>query len=62
VGYDDIALAAHFHPPLSTVCQPIADAGEALVTSLLAQLAGERCQSTQLSTTLVVRDSSQPPA
>jgi len=62
VGYDDIALAAHFHPPLSTVCQPIADAGEALVTSLLAQLAGERGQSTQLTTTLVVRESSQAPA
>ena len=61
VGYDDIALAAHFHPPLSTVCQPIADAGEALVTSLLAQLAGERGQSTQLTTTLVVRESSLAP-
>lgn len=61
VGYDDIALAAHFHPPLSTVCQPIADAGEALVQCLLAQLAGGRGQSTQLTTRLVVRDSSRLP-
>ena len=62
VGYDDIALAEHFHPPLSTVHQPIADAGEALVQSLLSQLAGERCRSVQLPTTLVVRDSSAPRA
>lgn len=60
VGYDDIALAEHFHPPLSTVRQPIADAGQALVQSLLSQLAGERCRSVQLATTLVVRDSSGP--
>jgi len=58
VGYDDIALAAHFHPALSTVRQPMADAGQALVQALLAQLAGERRQSIQLPTTLVVRDSS----
>jgi len=62
VGYDDIALAEHFHPPLSTVRQPIADAGQALVQSLLSQLAGERCRSVQLATTLVVRDSSAPRA
>ena len=61
VGYDDIALAEHFHPSLSTVRQPIADAGQALVQSLLSQLAGERRHSTQLATTLVVRDSSGAP-
>jgi len=58
VGYDDIALAEHFHPPLSTVRQPIADAGQALVQSLLSQLAGERGRSTVLATELVVRASS----
>lgn len=63
VGYDDIALAEHFHPALSTVRQPMADAGHALVQALLAQLAGERSQSIQLPTTLVVRSSSgAPPA
>jgi len=59
VGYDDITLAAHFHPPLTTVRQPIAEAGQALVTLLLDQLKGERQRSTLLSTELVVRDSSR---
>jgi len=58
VGYDDIALAEHFHPALSTVRQPIADAGQALVRSLLEQLAGVRSRSIALPTTLVVRASS----
>jgi DNA-binding LacI/PurR family transcriptional regulator len=59
VGYDDIALAEHFHPPLSTVAQPIAEAGQLLVQLLLTQLAGKRVSSCQLETRLVVRQSSQ---
>ena len=58
VGYDDIALAAHFVPPLSTVRQPIEAAGEALVELLLAQLAGEPRRSVLLPTELVARQSS----
>jgi DNA-binding LacI/PurR family transcriptional regulator len=58
VGYDDIALAAHFHPPLSTVRQPIEQAGVLLVESLLAQLAGEPSAPKLLPTELVVRRSS----
>jgi DNA-binding LacI/PurR family transcriptional regulator len=57
VGYDDIALAAHFVPPLSTVRQPIEAAGEALVELLLAQLAGEARRSALLPTELIVRQS-----
>ena len=57
-GYDDIALAAHFHPALTTVSQPIVEAGEALVDSLLAQLGGDRAQPRELDTRLVVRESS----
>ena len=56
-GYDDIELARYFHPPLTTVRQPIAAAGEALVDELLSQLAGERPKSTVLPTTLQVRES-----
>ena len=59
VGYDDIALAAHFIPPLSTVAQPIAEAGRVLVALLLAQLAGQRLGSRLLDTALVLRDSSR---
>jgi DNA-binding LacI/PurR family transcriptional regulator len=58
-GYDDIALAEHFHPPLTSVAQPIDEAGRLLVQLLLAQLAGGRVDSRQLQTELRVRQSSQ---
>jgi len=58
VGYDDIPVAQFFHPALSTVRQPMAEAGEQLVDALLAQLAGEPPRSRILETTLVVRESS----
>jgi DNA-binding LacI/PurR family transcriptional regulator len=59
VGYDDIALAAHFHPPLTTVSQPIEMAGVMLVETLLSQLAGERVAAKLLPTELIIRQSSQ---
>ncbi len=59
VGYDDIDLAAHCHPALSTIRQPIATGGRALVESLLAILEGQKVRSTVLRTELVVRDSSR---
>lgn len=59
VGYDDIAQAAYFHPPLTTVRQPVDQAGQALVQSLLAQMEGERSVPVLLATQLIVRDSSQ---
>ncbi len=60
VGYDDIALAAHFHPPLTTVRQPVDQAGELLVEALLSQLDGARPESRQLATELVHRESAGP--
>lgn len=59
VGYDDIPLAAFFHPALTTVRQPIAQAGEELVDSLLAQLEGAAPACRLLATELVVRESSR---
>lgn len=60
VGYDDVELAAYFNPPLSTVRQPMREAGIALVESLLVQLLDPALPpSTVLETGLVVRESSQ---
>lgn len=42
VGYDDMPLAAYSDPPLTTVHQPVAEAGVELVEALLGQLRGER--------------------
>ncbi len=58
VGYDDIALARYFHPPLSTVQQPIAAAGEALVSAVLALAEQRPAHPHLLETSLVVRQSS----
>jgi DNA-binding LacI/PurR family transcriptional regulator len=58
VGYDDVALAAYTHPTLSTVRQPITEAGEVMAQALLSQLEGETISSIALDTQLVLRDSS----
>ncbi|HEX5341886.1 MAG TPA: LacI family DNA-binding transcriptional regulator [Duganella sp.] len=58
VGYDDIPLSSYFHPPLTTVQQPIQEAGRALVASLLELTEGRPAPSLQLPTQLIVRASS----
>ena len=55
VGYDDIELSTYFHPPLTTIRQPIRAAGQALVNSLLALVDGQAPGSSQLPTELIVR-------
>lgn len=57
-GYDNIAAAAYTHPPLTTVHQPMNEAGQCLVTAVLQQIKGERAASLMLPTTLVTRASS----
>lgn len=57
VGYDDIELARYFHPPLTTVRQPLVAAGEALVSALLALAEGKTVLPVLLPTELVVRQS-----
>jgi DNA-binding LacI/PurR family transcriptional regulator len=57
-GYDDIELSSYFHPPLTTVRQPMADAGRALVSTLLELAEGRSATSQQLPTELIVRASS----
>jgi DNA-binding LacI/PurR family transcriptional regulator len=56
-GFDDIPLAAYFRPSLTTVRQPIAEVGVAIVDALSTQLAGQPALPVQLPAALVVRDS-----
>jgi DNA-binding LacI/PurR family transcriptional regulator len=58
VGFDDIAMAAHMHPSLTTVRQDVARGAELLVDSLLRRIAGENTASVVLPGELVVRESS----
>jgi DNA-binding LacI/PurR family transcriptional regulator len=57
VGFDDVVLAAHYHPPITTVRQPIEAGGRALVTSLLSFLDNVTPRSQILPTELIVRAS-----
>jgi DNA-binding LacI/PurR family transcriptional regulator len=61
VGFDDIALAAHVHPSLTTVRQSITAAGPALVQLLDDQLRGVSRTPAVLPTELIIRESSLPP-
>ncbi len=62
VGYDDVELSAHFNPPLSTVRQPIHEAGAVLVDELLMLLDGKTPPPfALLETRLIVRESSRVP-
>lgn len=62
VGFDDSVLAAAARPPLTTVRQEVSEKGRAAVTAIAAVLAGEHPAPVVLPTTLVVRDSTAPPA
>lgn len=57
VGYDDIAAAAWVTPPLTTIRQPLREAGHALVHAVAAQVRGEMPNSSLLPTELIKRES-----
>ena len=63
VGFDDSPAAASAAPPLTTVRQPVVEMGRVALRTLLQLARGERVDShhVQLSTTLVVRESTAPP-
>lgn len=56
-GYDDLDLAAHTSPPLTSVRQDIARGATTLVDLLLARLHGKPTESVVLESELVVRRS-----
>ncbi|MFG6448308.1 LacI family DNA-binding transcriptional regulator [Roseateles sp. BYS180W] len=56
-GYDDIPLAAYCDPPLSSVHQPVAEAGAVLVRTLLQLMDGHSVVPQTLPVHLVLRAS-----
>lgn len=63
-GFDDIPIARHINPPLTSVHVPIAELGERATAKLLAAL-GDKTRHVRrhdvLGTTLVIRSSCGPP-
>jgi DNA-binding LacI/PurR family transcriptional regulator len=57
-GFDDIALAGHTTPPLTTVRQDISRAGRLIVQKLMDQISGRPARSTLLPVELILRESS----
>ncbi len=58
VGFDDISLAAHYTPPLTTIRQDIPTSGEVMVHNLMRFLKDGLVTRTILPVELIVRDSS----
>ena len=63
IGFDDIAIASHTQPALTTIRQPSHEMGSAAATMLLAHLAGEPLPDKPLvlPTSLVIRESAPAP-
>jgi LacI family transcriptional regulator len=62
VGFDDIPLARHFDPPLTTIRLPANELGAAAGRALVDRLAGRPTSDrTLLPTELIVRDSTAVP-
>jgi LacI family transcriptional regulator len=61
VGFDDIPLAAHFDPPLTTLRLPAFDLGLTAGRALLDRIAGREVPArTLLPTVLITRSSTTP--
>lgn len=59
IGFDDIVLADHWQPSLTTISQPFRRIGFTLMQTLLAVLSGENtCPQTLMEPGLVIRQSS----
>ena len=64
VGFDDLPVARWISPPLTTVRQPLAEMGRTAAAMLGDLVGGKplRSRRVELSTELVVRESTAPPA
>jgi DNA-binding LacI/PurR family transcriptional regulator len=63
VGFDDIAMAAHTNPPLTTIDQPKNHLGKLAMRMLRQMIQGEAIQGkgyTLVESPLVVRESTGP--
>lgn len=63
IAYDDLPLAEHLNPPLTTVRMPLAELGAAAVDALVAQLRGEGSGGRVVEThpEVIARRSTAPP-
>lgn len=59
VGFDNIPAASLTTPPLTTIQQDLAGAGEALVETVMAQIEGREPPERRLPTRLIVRGSTR---
>ena len=62
IGFDDIAIAAHTTPPLTTVRQDLARGARTLVDLLFRRIDGEETPSATMPAELVIRGSTVPGA
>ena len=64
VGFDDLPVARWVGPPLTTIRQPLVEMAETAAELVLAIARGERTQQArvELSTELIVRESTAPPS
>lgn len=62
VGFDDIAMAAHVNPTLTTMRQDLPRGARMLVDLLMRRLNGEDTPSATMPAELIVRESSSVPA
>lgn len=63
LGYDDVPVASHMIPPLTTVAQPIVEMGERAVELLFKQIENPELppEKAVLPTRLIVRGTTAPP-
>jgi LacI family transcriptional regulator len=61
IGFDDISLADHWHPALTTIAQPFRKIGFSLMQSLISVISGGQAfPQTLLEPSLVIRQSTGP--